>query len=317
MGSVACWDFTATSTLELTAPVLPSRRSVAEYDLGCCPARTVTVDKARSTRLPIVEDIRIGRIGRALRHRQRLRQVDLGRRVGVSQGEVSLFERGRISGMPIRTIRRILAGVDAELVLTVRWRGGDLDRVLDEAHARLGERVVGMLQGDGWVAIPEVSFSVFGDRGSIDILGWHPATQSLLVIELKSEIASIEETLRRHDVKLRLARRIALERFDWDAVSVARLLVLPEHRTIRRQVEDKAKLFQSVYPARNVAVRHWLSSPAGPLSGILFVSPTSSARGAPGQPVRKRVRVGVPLTDRRSCRHRPSSFPPTTSDSAV
>ena len=266
-----------------------------------------------------MEDIRIGRIGRALRRRQRLRQVDLGRRVGVSQGEVSLFERGRISGMPIRTIRRILAGVDAELVLTIRWPGGDLDRVLDEAHARLGERVVGMLQGDGWgVAIPEVSFSVFGDRGSVDILGWHPATRSLLVIELKSEIASIEETLRRHDVKLRLARRIALERFSWDAVSVARLLVLPEHRTIRRQAEDKAKLFQSVHPAPECcrpALAELARWPAVPNLVSCHLRARLVVRR--GQPVRKRVRVGVPLTDGALVAgHRRSSLP-TTSDSAV
>src|SRR5206468_2045260 len=127
-----------------------------------------------------------------------------------SQGEVSLFERGRIEGMPIRTVRRLLKGLDAELVLVVRWRGGDLDHLLDAAHARLGDEVVGILRANGWTVMPEVSFSIFGERGSIDLLAWHPATRTLLVIELKTEIASVEETFRRHDVKVRLAREIAL-----------------------------------------------------------------------------------------------------------
>jgi hypothetical protein len=49
----------------------------------------------------------------------------------------------------------------------------------------------------------------------------------LLVIELKSELTSVEETLRRLDVKVRLATRVAGERFGWRAVAAARLLVLP------------------------------------------------------------------------------------------
>ena len=48
-----------------------------------------------------------------------------------------------------------------------------------------------------WILAPEVSYSIFGERGVIDILAWHPTRRALLVIELKSELTSIEETLRR------------------------------------------------------------------------------------------------------------------------
>jgi hypothetical protein len=68
------------------------------------------------------------------------------------------------------------------------------------------------------------------------LLAWHARTRTLLVIELKSELTSVEETLRRHDVKMRLASRIALERFRWQAAIVGRLLVLPDERTARRRV---------------------------------------------------------------------------------
>jgi transcriptional regulator with XRE-family HTH domain len=237
-----------------------------------------------------MDDLRIGRIGRALRHRLGLRQRDLGDRIGLSQGEISLFERGRIDGMPIRTMRQILRGLDAELVLVVRWRGGDLDRLLDAVHASLGDVFARLLAADLWEAAPEVSYSIFGERGSIDLLAWHAESSSLLVVEIKSEIATVEGTLRKHDEKVRLAARIAKERFGWDAVVVARLLVLPEHRTIRRQIEDKAGLFGRVYPARNVAVRRWLRAPAGPMSGILFLPDTNQARGVRVRSTRKRVR---------------------------
>ena len=81
-------------------------------------------------------------------------------------------------------------------MLVVRWRGGELDQLLDAAHARLGEDLVGLLTADGWTVVPDVSFSIYGERGSIDLLAWHQETRTLMVIELKSEIASVEETFR-------------------------------------------------------------------------------------------------------------------------
>ena len=236
----------------------------------------------------------IGRIGRALRHRLGWRQHDLAGRVGLSQGEISLFERGRIDGMPVRTVRRILSGLDAELVLVVRWRGGDLDRLLDAAHARLGDDLARLLEADGWEVAPEVSYAIFGERGSIDLLAWHADAATLLVVEIKSEITSVEGTFRKHDEKVRLAARIARERFGWAAGVTARLLVLPEHRTVRRHVEDKAALFSRVYPLRNVGVRRWLQSPAGPMSGILFLPNTSDSRAMRTRSMRKRVRTARP-----------------------
>ncbi|HET9456275.1 MAG TPA: hypothetical protein VFO78_02955 [Candidatus Limnocylindrales bacterium] len=104
----------------------------------------------------------------------------------------------------------------------MRWRGGDLDRLLDARHARLAETATRLLQAAGWEVAPEVSFSVYGERGSIVLLAWHPGTRTLLVIELESELTSIEETLRRHDTKVRLAGRIGRERFGWRAAGVAR-----------------------------------------------------------------------------------------------
>jgi Holliday junction resolvase-like predicted endonuclease len=68
---------------------------------------------------------------------------------------------------------------------------------------------------------------VYGERGSIDLLAWHEATRTLLVVEVKTEVASIEATLRKHDEKVRLARRVAADRFGWQATVTSRLLVLP------------------------------------------------------------------------------------------
>jgi transcriptional regulator with XRE-family HTH domain len=232
-----------------------------------------------------VDDLRTGRVARVLRQRLRLRQQDLAREAACSQDEISLVERGRIDRMSLWRLRNIFRVLDAEVVVFVRWRGGSLDHLLDARHASLAESAIQRLIDAGWTVQPEVSFSVFGERGSIDLLAWHEGTRTLLVIELKTELTSIEETLRRHDAKVRLAAGIARERFGWDSVVVGRLLVMPEDRTARRRIEQHRATFNRVYPLRNAAVKRWLRDPQGSMAGILFLPDTTEAR------VRRRVRA--------------------------
>ena len=236
-----------------------------------------------------MQDIVVGRLARALRQRLRLRQADVGVRAGLSQGAVSLVERGHLDRLPIRRVRRLFAVFDAEVVLVVRWRGGEIDRLLDKAHAALGSVVTSHLTALGWELQPEVSYSVYGERGSIDLLGWHARSRALLVIELKTEITSVEETLRRHDAKVRLAPAIAVSRFGWEARSTSRLLALPADRTSRRQIARHEALFARTYALRTVAVRRWLVAPVGSMTGIAFVSDTAGQRA--GQPAKAPRRI--------------------------
>ncbi len=106
-------------------------------------------------------------------------------RAGLSQDTISLVERGRIDGLSLRRLRAIAAALDAELVVTIRWRAGDLDRLLDEGHAALVGRVAAWLEKLAWDVRPEVTFSIFGERGSIDLLGWHSVERTLIVVEVK------------------------------------------------------------------------------------------------------------------------------------
>ena len=244
-----------------------------------------------------MDDVRFGRVARALRHRLGVPQREVGRRAGSSQDLVSRAERGRVDRITVGRLRRLLAVFDAELVLYVRWRGGEVDRLVDRAHARLGEQLAGLLGDLGWEIAAEVSYSEYGERGSIDIVAFHAATSTLLVVELKSELTSIEETLRRHDAKARLAAKIARERFGWSASSVARLLVLPDERTPRRRVQGYAALFARPYPLRGWALRRWLADPtvgdmgAGQsvAGGILFLPSNDGVRPGHRSPPRRRI----------------------------
>jgi len=58
----------------------------------------------------------------------------------------------------------------------IRWRGGSLDRTVDERHADLVDGAGRSLTGLGRDHLPEVMYNIFGDRGSIDLFGFHRAT---------------------------------------------------------------------------------------------------------------------------------------------
>jgi transcriptional regulator with XRE-family HTH domain len=222
-----------------------------------------------------MQDMTVGRVIRLLRIRKRWRQQDLADRACVSQGLISLLERGRLDRVSLRAIRVVLAELDARAWLDVRWDHGLLDRLLDEGHASLAGAVAARLARWDWVVAPEVSYSVFGERGSIDLLAWQATTRTLLVVEIKTELVSIEATLRKHDEKVRLAPAIAVERFGWRAAAVGGVVVLPPDRTERRRVDRHAAVLMRALPVRGHDLRRWLQRPAGPVAGLWFVTPTN------------------------------------------
>ncbi len=150
--------------------------------------------------------------------------------------------------------------------------------------------VVRRLGALGWEVRPEVSFAVFGERGSIDVVAWHAATRTLLVVEVKTELTSVEETLRRHDVKVRLAATVVGERFGWRPARVARLLVLPDATTPRRQVARHEAVLRSAYPLRGPALRGWLAAPSGSAASLAYAPITTSGRIARRSPTSRRIR---------------------------
>ena len=219
----------------------------------------------------------MGRALRVLRLRRRIRQADLAAAADVSQGSVSLIERGHVSSLSIRTVRSVFAAVDAGFEGHVAWRGGDIDRVLDEGHARLCSRFAETLQRLAWIPYPEVTFSEYGERGSIDILALAPAPKYALVVEVKTQITSVEATLRRLDVKTRLASRIVFERYGWRPSAIGCVLAVRDGTTSRRRVNRHAAAIAAALPDRGAAVRSWLRHPTGALRGLIFLPSTNGS----------------------------------------
>ena len=221
-----------------------------------------------------MDHARVGTALRTLRRRRGLSQGQLAELAGVSQSTISRVERGHLDSLSVALLGRIFAALDARVRVEIDWRGGAIDRLLDRRHAELVTAVAREFARAGWQSTPEVTYAHFGERGSIDLLGIHETTRSAAVVEVKSALNSLEETLRRHDVKVRLTPVIVRARLGWSPRQVSRILVLPEDRTARRRVAAAASMLDAALPSRSHAIRAWLRQPVGSLAGIWFLPST-------------------------------------------
>jgi hypothetical protein len=202
---------------------------------------------------------------------------------------VSKLERQGPAGFTVRTLRKICEAVDVDLQVYGRWRGGELDRLLDAGHAALQATFTEILEAAGWLVRVEVTFSRFGERGSVDLLAFHAATGTLLVVEIKTVIADLQGLLRPLDIKVRLARDIAAG-IGWNVTDVVPCLVVAEESTARRRVAHHEQLFRR-FTVRGRGARRWLRHVDGAPDGLLvFVKSSSGTSGSVSRPGRQRVR---------------------------
>jgi hypothetical protein len=190
----------------------------------------------------------------------------------VSREQVSRLERDGPHGQPFDALRAVAEALGLRLEVTLRGRGGDLDRVVNAAHAALHEliaRHLGTL--DGWIWLPEVSYSIFGERGVIDILAWHAATRSLLIIEPTTDIVDPQGLVAVMSTRVRLARRIARDH-GWTPATVSAWVVVTESKSGRRRLARHGHLLRGAFPADGRAMRAWLREPSGRISALSFWS---------------------------------------------
>lgn len=171
----------------------------------------------------------------------------------------------------------------------------------------------------GWLVQAEVTYAFGGERGSVELLAWHEATRTLLVVEIKTVLASSEEMLRKLDAKVRLGPSIA-RRFGWRPLVIGRLVVLPATRTNWRHVGALAELVGPDLETSGWTIRRWLRAPHLTMHAMwmLTTSDGGVADRDPGgfQRVR-RPRTRGTTTDPRSSLDAPvrSGDPSTPTDS--
>jgi transcriptional regulator with XRE-family HTH domain len=239
-----------------------------------------------------MDDVRLGNAFRALRIRRGWRQADVAAAAGVSRSAVSRLERGQLDALTVVAIRRIAAVFDGRVDLIPRWQGGDLGRLLNERHGAMHEAMAGQLGTlPDWIPEPEVSFSIYGERGVIDILCWHPGRRMLLVIELKTELVDVNELMGGVDRKRRLAADVARSR-GWEPAAVSVWVVLADSRTNRRHVARHQAVLRSKFPVDGRSVPAWLRDPSAPISALSFLPSAPGGAQTPGHATVRRVRRG-------------------------
>jgi transcriptional regulator with XRE-family HTH domain len=216
-----------------------------------------------------MEDLRLGATIRAARLKRAWRQTDLAKRAGVSQTVVSRIERGQIPEMTLAMLRQVAAALEIRLELLPRGRGAVLDRLLGERHSSLHESVAKALAHDfpEWVMASEVSFSIWGERGVIDLILWNPEHRALLIVEFKTELVDVGDLLSTMDRRQRLAARIVRSR-GWYPKVVATWVVLASSRTNARRLAEHRTVLRTAFPSGAREIRRWLRDPARPVAAL-------------------------------------------------
>jgi transcriptional regulator with XRE-family HTH domain len=258
-------------------------------------------------RCAAMDDVQLGSALRAIRLRRGARQKDIAAAAGVSQQTVSLLECGHLGRVGIGTARRVAAVLEVRLDVVPRWRGGELPRLLDEHHAAMVERAAARLRATGWEVTAEYTFNHFGERGSVDLIGWKPAHGALVLVEVKSRLIDLQDLFASLDRKARVVPLALRGERDWHVRTLATILVVTDTTAARSVVARHRATFAAALPGRARDVWRWLRDPQDELAAVWFLSVTTG-RGA------KRI---TPAARRVRCVRAASSDPATTVISAA
>jgi len=260
---------------------------------------------------------RLGAAIRVVRRRRGIRQSDLARSAGVSTATISRIERGHIDTLPLVTTARVAAELDVRLDIVPRWRGGELDRLLNAGHSAMHEQVARTFgRFPGWQIAPEASFSIRGERGVIDVLAWHAAQRMLLVVELKTAIVDVQDLISTIDRKRRLAAEIAAAR-GWgtpeaggaastavanaadaaiaaapgSCVGTSGWVIVADTRTNRARLAAHVPVLRAAFPADGRTMRGWIPDPRRPVAALSFLQITSAGKRMSSRGGLQRVRT--------------------------
>lgn len=231
-----------------------------------------------------MDDKQLGNRARSIRIKQRKRQVDVAVLAGVRVDDVVDVEKGRLDGLSLGMVRRVLGALGMSLKLLAEWQGVELDKLSASGHDALQGAVLAFLERlEGWEAVAEATFSIFGERGAIDILAWHAATRTLVVIELKTMLVDAGEVVRKSDQRNRLASTIAAKR-GWRPKTISRWLIFTDTSANRRDVRRHESVLRPVAKLDGHAMHAWLRGPVGAVAALSFFT-------APEARISRRVRL--------------------------
>src|ERR1700756_1429902 len=105
---------------------------------------------------------RVGRAFRTVRLRKNWTQAELARRADVSRWAVIQAENGRLGRLSYDELDAIAGALDGLLDLRFRWRGEELDRLVNHDHSTMHEQMAELLGSrPDWITAPEVTFAIY------------------------------------------------------------------------------------------------------------------------------------------------------------
>ena len=212
--------------------------------------------------------IAMGRVLRMLRLRREWRQSDVAEKAGISSSAVGRHESGAIGSLGILEKHAAVLGLRVDV--RVLGRAGSLIRLGDEEHARIVETVAARFREHGFLTETEASFSEWGERGRIDLLAFDPATGTLAIVEVKTQLLDLQDLFGSLNVKQRLAATIA-QRRGWKVDGCVTVLAVANTAANRRVVREHPSLFAD-FDARRLTIAglrpgnrliHWVKADGG------------------------------------------------------
>lgn len=208
-------------------------------------------------------------------------QVELARRIDVSQSWVSRVERGSLESLSFDDAERLVEAMGARLVVRVDTPFlADRQRQRDPAHAETVAYVARRLKVHEWLVLTEVEVGGDRSRGWIDILAFHPASGRLLVIEVKTEVrdlGAIQRALGWYEREAWGAAR----RAGWEPRSVTGVLMLLATEVVDARVRANRLAFEEAFPVRATALAAVLAGAAAEGAvrrAVVMVDPRSRRR---------------------------------------
>ena len=230
-----------------------------------------------------MRDLEVGRLLRMLRIRRGWRLRDVADRAGLSPTTIGRTELGSIASVSI--VRAHAAVLDIRVEWRVVGRGADVARLLDEEHAAIVETIASSLAGAGWLVEAESSYS-----GRIDLLAFDRASRALAMIEVKTDLADLQDLFGSLNVKARLAPGVS-RRNGWPSERVVTVLAVAATAANRSVVGAHPALFSPFE-------RRWLRGQRLPRLGgdrlLLWIPATAAGRRswlAGRRRVRRKIRA--------------------------
>jgi transcriptional regulator with XRE-family HTH domain len=249
------------SSVSMHAGMVPGPMS-ASHVTGTCVLIALMQDRG-------MRDLAFGTAIRMTRIKRRLRQSDVAARAGVSATTVWRVEHGRLDELTLGVVRRVCETLEVRVDLQPRGRGSELDRLINARHSMLHEAVARALATDfpGWEQASEVSFNVWGERGIVDLLLWHPGRRALLIIELKTELVDPGDLLATMDIRRRLSSEIVRAR-GWRPATVSTWVIVARSRTNERSLSAFRGILRTAFPDDGRRMSSWLRDPVGTVAGL-------------------------------------------------